>query len=74
MFTSRLPSEIPHEKDLVLFVTTMLLLILGRHGRKPWSKFINADNQHLVAPEVCGCVASDWIVKICIGLEYLYLF
>ena len=25
-----------------------------RHSRKPWSKFINADNQHLVAPEVRG--------------------
>jgi hypothetical protein len=24
-----------------------------RHSRKPWSKFINADNQHLVVPEVC---------------------
>lgn len=23
-----------------------------RHSRKPWSKFINADNQHLVSPEV----------------------
>jgi hypothetical protein len=23
-----------------------------RHSRKPWSKFINADNQHLVVPEV----------------------
>ena len=24
----------------------------NRHSRKPWSKFINADNQHLVFPEV----------------------
>ncbi|WZZ85341.1 hypothetical protein YC2023_113920 [Brassica napus] len=23
-----------------------------RHSRKPWSKFINTDNQHLVPPEV----------------------
>ncbi|CAN7090082.1 unnamed protein product [Brassica rapa subsp. narinosa] len=23
-----------------------------RHSRKPWSKFINTDNQHLVSPEV----------------------
>ncbi|CAN6854949.1 unnamed protein product [Brassica oleracea] len=22
-----------------------------RHSRKPWSKFINTDNQHLVPPE-----------------------
>ncbi|CAK9866566.1 unnamed protein product [Sphagnum jensenii] len=26
--------------------------LVGRHSRKPWSKFINADNQHLVVPEV----------------------
>lgn len=25
-----------------------------RHSRKPWAKFINADNQHLVSPEVCA--------------------
>ncbi|XP_042493258.1 casein kinase II subunit alpha-2-like isoform X2 [Macadamia integrifolia] len=25
--------------------------LVGRHSRKPWSKFINADNQHLVSPE-----------------------
>jgi len=25
--------------------------ILGRHARKPWSKFLNQDNQHLVSPE-----------------------
>ena len=25
--------------------------ILGRHTRKPWSKFLNPDNQHLVSPE-----------------------
>jgi len=25
--------------------------ILGRHTRKPWSKFLNQDNQHLVSPE-----------------------
>lgn len=29
-----------------------ILLIFDRHSRKPWSKFINADNQHLVLPEV----------------------
>lgn len=26
--------------------------LVGRHSRKQWSKFINADNQHLVSPEV----------------------
>lgn len=30
----------------------LLFLTLNRHSRKPWSKFINADNQHLVSPEV----------------------
>ncbi|KAL0461836.1 UNVERIFIED_CONTAM: Casein kinase II subunit alpha-2 [Sesamum latifolium] len=25
--------------------------LVGRHSRKPWSKFVNADNQHLVSPE-----------------------
>ena len=25
--------------------------LVGRHSRKPWSKFVNADNQHLVTPE-----------------------
>jgi casein kinase II subunit alpha len=25
--------------------------ILGRHTRKPWTKFITPENQHLVTPE-----------------------
>ncbi|KAL4570014.1 hypothetical protein LXL04_025663 [Taraxacum kok-saghyz] len=25
--------------------------LVGRHSRKPWSKFMNAYNQHLVSPE-----------------------
>ncbi|CAM8921920.1 unnamed protein product [Rhodiola kirilowii] len=25
--------------------------LVGRHSRKPWSNFINPDNQHLVSPE-----------------------
>lgn len=29
-----------------------------RHSRKPWSKFINADNQHLVSPEVTSIFLS----------------
>ncbi|PPD68451.1 hypothetical protein GOBAR_DD34667 [Gossypium barbadense] len=32
---------------------------VGRHSRKPWSKFINADNQHLVSPE-----AIDFLDKL----------
>ena len=25
--------------------------LVGRHSRKPWTKFVNAENQHLVSPE-----------------------
>ena len=30
-----------------------------RHSRKPWTKFVNADNQHLVSAE-----AIDFIDKL----------
>ncbi|XP_019076633.1 casein kinase II subunit alpha-2 isoform X1 [Vitis vinifera] len=33
--------------------------LVGRHSRKPWSKFIHADNQHLVSPE-----AIDFLDKL----------
>jgi casein kinase II subunit alpha len=33
--------------------------LIGRHSRKPWSKFVNADNQHLVTPE-----AIDFLDKL----------
>ncbi|XP_022963414.1 casein kinase II subunit alpha-2-like [Cucurbita moschata] len=33
--------------------------LVGRHSRKLWSKFINADNQHLVSPE-----AIDFLDKL----------
>ncbi|XP_031495186.1 casein kinase II subunit alpha-2-like isoform X1 [Nymphaea colorata] len=33
--------------------------LVGRHSRKPWSKYINADNQHLVSPE-----AIDFLDKL----------
>ncbi|CAN6281261.1 unnamed protein product [Urochloa humidicola] len=33
--------------------------LVGRHSRKPWAKFINADNQHLVSPE-----AIDFLDKL----------
>ncbi|KAL4181047.1 hypothetical protein AMTRI_Chr12g235340 [Amborella trichopoda] len=33
--------------------------LVGRHSRKPWSKFINMDNQHLVSPE-----AIDFLDKL----------
>lgn len=33
--------------------------ILGRHNKKPWSKFVTADNQHLVSDE-----AIDFVSKL----------
>ncbi|KAJ0025834.1 hypothetical protein Pint_08668 [Pistacia integerrima] len=33
--------------------------LVGRHSRKPWSRFMNADNQHLVSPE-----AIDFLDKL----------
>ena len=33
--------------------------ILGRHSRKPWSKFVNSENQHLVSNE-----ALDFLGKL----------
>ncbi|KAI3860226.1 hypothetical protein MKW98_031896 [Papaver atlanticum] len=33
--------------------------LVGRHSRKPWTKFFNADNQHLVSPE-----AVDFLDKL----------
>jgi len=33
--------------------------LVGRHSRKPWNKFVNADNQHLVTPE-----AIDFLDKL----------
>ena len=34
-------------------------VVLCRHSRKPWTKFVNADNQHLVSAE-----AIDFIDKL----------
>ncbi|KAL9357202.1 hypothetical protein Peur_050455 [Populus x canadensis] len=36
-----------------------LAALVGRHSRKPWSKFTNADNQHLAVPE-----AVDFLDKL----------
>lgn len=33
--------------------------LLGRHARKPWSKFVTPENQHLVTPE-----AIDFLDKL----------
>ncbi|KAK7828680.1 casein kinase ii subunit alpha [Quercus suber] len=34
-----------------LVLDAQLDALVGRHSRKPWSRFINTDNQHLVSPE-----------------------
>ena len=39
-----------------------------RHSRKPWSKFINADNQHLVSPEVHLMPVPIWHSELTISL------
>ncbi|XP_076949921.1 casein kinase II subunit alpha-like [Bidens hawaiensis] len=36
-----------------------LVALVGRHSRKPWSKFVNSDNQHLAVPE-----AIDFLDKL----------
>ncbi|XP_039037059.1 casein kinase II subunit alpha-like, partial [Hibiscus syriacus] len=36
-----------------------LAALVGRHSRKPWTKFINAENQHLALPE-----AIDFLDKL----------
>jgi casein kinase II subunit alpha len=33
--------------------------LVGNHSRKPWEKFINLSNQHLVTPE-----AMDFLDKL----------
>merc|ERR1712046_313107 len=33
--------------------------LVGRHSRKPWTKFVNSENQHLVSPE-----AIDFLDKL----------
>lgn len=33
--------------------------LVGRHSRKPWTKFVNSENQHLVSPE-----ALDFLDKL----------
>jgi casein kinase II subunit alpha len=33
--------------------------LIGSHTRKPWTKFITPDNQHLVSPE-----AMDFLDKL----------
>ncbi|XP_023521340.1 casein kinase II subunit alpha-2-like [Cucurbita pepo subsp. pepo] len=42
-----------------LILDPQLEALVGRHSRKPWSRFINGDNQHLVSPE-----AIDFLDKL----------
>lgn len=42
---------------LLWYLTTFYYYF--RHSRKPWSRFINANNQHLVSPEVCCCLVDE---------------
>ncbi|KAK4481546.1 hypothetical protein RD792_012447 [Penstemon davidsonii] len=42
-----------------LELNPQLEALVGRHSRKPWSRFVNSDNQHLVSPE-----AIDFLDKL----------
>ena len=42
-----------------LSLDPQLEALVGRHSRKPWNKFITAENQHLVSPE-----ATDFLDKL----------
>ncbi|KAK6939707.1 Protein kinase domain [Dillenia turbinata] len=46
-------------KKYHLLLEPQLEALVGRHSRKPWSRFINGDNQHLVSPE-----AIDFLDKL----------
>ena len=43
--------------------------ILGRHSKKPWIRFVTAENQHLVTDE-----SIDFVSKLlrCVSFEDLY--
>ncbi|GJT97355.1 casein kinase II subunit alpha [Tanacetum coccineum] len=43
----------------LLELDPQLTALVGRHSRKPWTKFVNADNQHLALPE-----AIDFLDKL----------
>jgi hypothetical protein len=37
--------------------------LIGTHSKKPWTKFVNGENQHLVSPEALDLLvrrAQDW--------------
>lgn len=43
----------------VLLAPLQLESLIGTHSKKPWTKFVNPDNQHLVSPE-----AIDFLDKL----------
>lgn len=57
----------------------IFLCAKSRHSRKPWTKFINADNQHLAVPEVsCYPFATEnlkcHVIKFLLKICWLNLF
>ncbi|CAI0406338.1 unnamed protein product, partial [Linum tenue] len=48
-----------HSRDSLLLCPVRWVLVVGKHGRKPWMKFINSENQHLAVPE-----AIDFVDKL----------
>jgi casein kinase II subunit alpha len=51
-----LPGTISFNRDKYLFLNWI------RHSRKPWTRFINVDNQHLAVPEVEILIMSKIIL------------
>ena len=51
-----LPGTISFNRDKYFFLNWI------RHSRKPWTKFINVDNQHLAVPEVEILIMSKIIL------------
>ena len=46
----------PRKRFLTLYHSVQLEALVGSHTRKPWTKFVNADNQHLTSPEAFDLV------------------
>lgn len=38
-------------KKYGIVLDSQLEALIGRHNRKPWTKFVNSENQHIVSPE-----------------------
>lgn len=46
-----LPPSLPYPQYGIV-LDPQLEALVGTHSKKAWSRFVNADNQHLVTPEV----------------------